>query len=232
MILPGATVTVADSPLFKKAKWGLCSGSAISAPPDLLSLRLRLRRIVFDADTRAGRVYNLIIFGSILLSVAGLLVQPHPLRLAALGEVPSYVGQLEHCCLLAFIADVWLHLWVSLRPRKYLFSFYGLIDVSAVLFFFVPQICSGLILWILKFGRVLASVVMLMGFVIIAIPAGIITVEMMQQVRVYQRIYNSCFPLNILEVRVIDIFAENLLSAHSKHPSDVNECAFFKLKSY
>ena len=105
-----------------------------------MSLRLRLRRIVLEADTRAGRFYSLIIFGTILLSVAGLLVQPHPLRLAAPGEVPSWVGQLEHGCLLVFIADFLLHLWVSPRPREYLFSFYGLIDVSAVLFFFVPQI--------------------------------------------------------------------------------------------
>ena len=61
-----------------------------------MTLRLRFRRVVLEADTRAGRVYNLIIFGTILVSVAGLLVQPHPLRLATPGEVPSCVGQLEH----------------------------------------------------------------------------------------------------------------------------------------
>ena len=245
-----------------------------------MSLRLRLRKIVLEADTRAGRVYNLIIFGTILVSVAGLLVQPHPLRLATPGEVPSWVGTLEQGCLLVFIADFLLHLWVSPRPRKYLFSFFGLIDVSAVLFFFVPQISSGLILWIFKFGRVLrvfkllrfldeaqllgnalkasarrigvflffvvmaqvvlgylmvlvesshpetqfqtvgqgvywaivtmttvgygdivpqtvlgqllAAVVMLLGFGIIAIPTGIITVETMQQVRRGGRSCGSC----------------------------------------
>ena len=57
-----------------------------------MSLRLRLRKIVLEADTRAGRVYNLIIFGTILLSVAGLLVQPHPLRLAAPGEGHGWVS--------------------------------------------------------------------------------------------------------------------------------------------
>ena len=92
-----------------------------------------------------------------------------------------------------FIADFLLHLWVSPKPRQYLFSFYDLIDVSAVLFFLVPQISSGLILWIFKFGRMLASVVMLLGFVIIEIPTGIITVETMQQVRADQRIDNFCF---------------------------------------
>ena len=41
------------------------------------------------------------------------------------------------------------------KPRRYLFSFTGLIDASAVLFFFVPQVRSELLLWVFKFGRIL-----------------------------------------------------------------------------
>jgi len=118
-------------------------------------LRQQLRRVVLDSDTRAGRLYNLIIFGTILASVAGLMVQPHPMRLAGPGEIPTWVGSLERGCLLVFVADFLLHLWVTPRPLAYLRSFYGLIDLSAVLFFFVPQISSGLVLWVFKFGRVL-----------------------------------------------------------------------------
>ena len=119
------------------------------------ALRQRLRRVVLDSDTHAGRLYNLVIFGSILLSVAGLLVEPHPMRVSAQGGVPSWVDTLERACLLVFVADYLLHLWVTPKPLVYARSFYGLIDFSAVLFFFVPQINSGLILWIFKFGRVL-----------------------------------------------------------------------------
>ena len=245
-----------------------------------LALRQRLRRVVLDSDTQAGRIYNLVIFGTILLSVAGLLVEPHPLRVAAPGEIPAWVGELERVCLLVFMADYLLHLWVSPRPLAYARSFFGLIDLSAVLFFFVPQINSGLILWVFKFGRVLrvfkllrfmdeaqtlgralrasarrigvflffvvltqvvlgylmvviesshpntqfqtvgqgvywaivtmttvgygdfvpqtvlgqllAAVVMLLGFGIIAIPTGIVTVEAMQQVRQDQRVCAGC----------------------------------------
>ena len=103
----------------------------------------------------AGRVYNLIIFGTILLSVAGLLVQPHPLRLAAPGEVPSWVGSLG-AWLFVGVHRRFLAAFVGLaQAAQVLVQLYGLIDVSAVLFFFVPQISSGLILWIFKFGRVL-----------------------------------------------------------------------------
>ena len=244
------------------------------------ALRQQLRRVVLDSDTRAGRLYNLVIFGTILLSVAGLLVEPHPLRVAAPGEIPAWVGGLERLCLLVFMADYLLHLWVSPKPLAYARSFYGLIDASAVVFFFVPQISSGLILWIFKFGRVLrvfkllrfldeaqllgralrasarrigvflffvvlaqvvlgylmvvfesghpdtqfqtvgqgvywaivtmttvgygdfvpqtvqgqmlAAVVMLLGFGIIAIPTGIVTVETMQQMRQDQRVCAGC----------------------------------------
>ena len=120
-----------------------------------MTLRLRFRRVVLEADTRAGRVYNLIIFGTILASVAGLLVEPTPTWIVASDQPPDWTNVLEKICLGVFIADFLLHVWVSPRLRKYLFSFYGLIDVSAVLFFFIPQISSGLILWIFKFGRVL-----------------------------------------------------------------------------
>ena len=120
-----------------------------------VALRQRLRRVVLDSDTRPGRIYNLVIFGTILLSVAGLLVEPHPMRVATPGEIPSWVDELERLCLLVFMADYLLHLWVSPKPLAYARSFYGLIDLSAVLFFFVPQIRSGLVLWIFKFARVL-----------------------------------------------------------------------------
>ena len=36
------------------------------------------------------------------------------------------------------------------KPRHYLFSFTGLIDALAVLFFFVPQVRSELLLWVFK----------------------------------------------------------------------------------
>ena len=36
------------------------------------------------------------------------------------------------------------------KPRRYLFSFTGLIDASAVLFFFVPQVRSELLLRVFK----------------------------------------------------------------------------------
>jgi voltage-gated potassium channel len=82
---------------------------------------------VLEANTPAGKIYKLVIFGAILLSMVVLLLEPNPLDLV------------QDSCLAVFAEDFVLHLAVVPSPRKTLFSFTGLIDLSAVLFFFVLQ---------------------------------------------------------------------------------------------
>ena len=62
---------------------------------------------------------------------------------------------MQNLCLAVFAADFVLHLALVEKPRRYRFSFAGWIDASAVLFFFVPQVRSELLLWVFKFGRIL-----------------------------------------------------------------------------
>ena len=66
-----------------------------------------------------------------------------------------WIDVVQNVCLALFAADFVLHLLLVEKPFRYLFSFYGLIDASAVLFFFVPQVRSELLLWVFKFGRIL-----------------------------------------------------------------------------
>ena len=124
-------------------------------PPDR-SWREHLRTTVLEASTPSGRYYNVVVFGAILVSVLALMLEPDPFSNSALrqSEVP-WIDWVQNICLGIFAADFVLHLIVSDRPLKYLFSFYGLIDFTAVLFFFVPQIRSEILLWVFKFGRIL-----------------------------------------------------------------------------
>jgi len=97
-----------------------------------------------------------VIFGAILLSVMVLLFEPNPLGNSALQQAEVlWIDLVQDSCLAVFAGDFVLHLAVVPSARKYLFSFTGLIDLSAVLFFFVPQVRSELLLWIFKFGRIL-----------------------------------------------------------------------------
>ena len=50
------------------------------------SLRQRLRATVLEASTPAGKAYNAVVFGAILLSVLALLLEPDPLGNSALRQ--------------------------------------------------------------------------------------------------------------------------------------------------
>ena len=120
------------------------------------SLRQRLRTTVLETVTPAGRIYNAVVFGAILGSVLALLLEPDPLANSALRQTEVvWIDWVQNSCLAVFAADFLLHLLLVDRPRRYLFSFTGLIDASAVFFFFVPQVRSELLLWVFKFGRIL-----------------------------------------------------------------------------
>ena len=43
-----------------------------------------------------------------------------------------------------------LHVALSPQPWRYILSIYGVIDLTAVVFFLVPQINSGVVLWMFK----------------------------------------------------------------------------------
>lgn len=73
----------------------------------------------------AGRAYNLVVFGAILLSVMLLLFEGHTLESAE----ARVLELLEEATLAVFVADFLLHLLVSPKPLAYLFSSYGLIDL-------------------------------------------------------------------------------------------------------
>ena len=113
---------------------------------------------MLEASTPAGKTSKACFFGAILLSVMALLLEPDPVGNSALLQtnVP-WIDLVQNVCLAVFAADFVLHLALVEKPRRYLFSFTGLIDASAVLFFFVPQVRIELLLWVCKFGLILRA---------------------------------------------------------------------------
>ncbi len=94
---------------------------------------------MLEASTPAGKAYNIVIFrGNSALRQT---------------KVP-WIDLVQNIFLAVFAADFVLHLALVEKPCRYLFSFTGLIEASAVLFFFVPQVRSKLLL-VFKLGRIL-----------------------------------------------------------------------------
>jgi len=119
------------------------------------SWRLRAYRIIFEADTRAGRLFDLLLIATILASVLVVIldsVQSITARHGALFTV------LEWGFTLLFTAEYVLRLLCVRRPLRYATSFFGVVDLLAVLptylAFFVPEVHALIDVRLLRLLRV------------------------------------------------------------------------------
>lgn len=102
-------------------------------------LRQRIHIIIYGTNTVAGRLFDLILLGLILLSV--LLVMLETVK----GFDTKYHEQLivlEWIITIFFTLEYVLRIITTRKPSQYIFSFYGIIDLIAILpmylsFFFV-----------------------------------------------------------------------------------------------
>lgn len=102
--------------------------------------RERWRKIIFEADTPAGRAFDIILLWVIGLSVAVVMLESvAAVRLRYL----SILRLFEWIFTLIFIAEYIARLWVSWRPLRYARSFYGLVDLLAFLPSFISLVVPG-----------------------------------------------------------------------------------------
>jgi voltage-gated potassium channel len=89
----------------------------------------RLHEIVFEADTRAGRAFDLALLVAILLSVATVLVESIP---AVRREHGDTLRALEWGFTALFTIEYVLRLLSVVRPLRYATSFFGIVDALAL----------------------------------------------------------------------------------------------------
>ncbi|NQT27820.1 ion transporter [candidate division KSB1 bacterium] len=92
--------------------------------------RQKLHTIIFEADTPAGKLYDVILIGSILLSVLVVLVDSVQVIRESYGP---WLIKLEWIFTIVFSIEYMLRLIVVRRPVMYASSFFGLIDLFAIL---------------------------------------------------------------------------------------------------
>lgn len=92
--------------------------------------RVRLYQIIFESDTPAGRAFDVALLWAILGSVLVVLLE-------SVGEVHLRFGGLlrglEWTFTVLFTVEYLARLWVVRRPLDYARSFYGVIDLLALL---------------------------------------------------------------------------------------------------
>ncbi len=93
-------------------------------------LKRKIYMIVYDTDTPAGRMFDVLLIGFILLSV-GVVV------LESLSFFPSsfklVLSVLEWVFTLFFTVEYLLRIYCAPKPHAYIFSFFGIIDLLATL---------------------------------------------------------------------------------------------------
>ncbi len=106
----------------------------------LSSLRKRLYVIVFGTDTPAGKLFDVVLLWAILLSVLSVMFES--VREIKIGYANLFfIG--EWAFTILFTLEYLLRLFISPQPRKYAFSFLGIIDLVATLPSYIALIVTG-----------------------------------------------------------------------------------------
>ena len=121
--------------------------------------RLRLYTIIFEADTKAGKRFDLVLIAAVLTSVVVVVLDSVAAISARYGAL---FGALEIFFTLLFTVEYVARLVCVQRPLRYARSFFGVIDLLAVLPTYLAYLVPGLhalidvrILRLLRIFRVL-----------------------------------------------------------------------------
>lgn len=108
--------------------------SPLTDDPVPATERLTLRRIVEDHDTPAGLAFDLVIQALILISLVDFTIGTLP----DLSERTQWwLNAIEAGIVAVFTVEYLLRIWVAEKKWRFVFSFFGIVDLLAILPFFL-----------------------------------------------------------------------------------------------
>ena len=108
--------------------------------PPLSPWREKLRVIIFEADTRAGKAFDVGLLVAILLSVFAVLLDSVT---AFRGQHGQLLNIAEWAFTLIFTVEYALRLICSPHPLHYTRSFFGIVDLLAILPTYLSLLIPG-----------------------------------------------------------------------------------------
>jgi len=103
-------------------------------------LKKQLHTIIFEADTKAGRWFDISLIAFILISIIIVMIESNP---GLSPKTQKWLTIAEWCVTLLFSAEYLLRIWITVHPRRYIFSFFGIIDLLAILPAFIGLLFTG-----------------------------------------------------------------------------------------
>lgn len=125
-------------------------------PPDeKAQWRIRLYKIIFESGTREGKLFDVILIWCIILSVTVVFLE----SINSLGSRYSFYFQIiEWIFTILFSVEYVLRLLSVKKPHRYAFSFYGIIDLLAIIPTYLSLLITGsqylLVIRVLRLLRV------------------------------------------------------------------------------
>lgn len=102
--------------------------------------RAALHEVIFESDTPSGRRFDVVLIAAILLSVAVVMLESTAAARAAYGEA---LRAAEWFFTILFTVEYGLRLASVGRPGKYASSFFGIVDLLAVLPTYLSLLMPG-----------------------------------------------------------------------------------------
>ena len=105
-----------------------------------MSLKEKLYIIIFEHDTKAGKAFDVCLILAVLLSVITVMLETVE---AIEKNYASFFIAIEWFFTFIFTIELILRLYCLNKKRKYLFSFYGLVDLISILPSYLAAILPG-----------------------------------------------------------------------------------------
>jgi voltage-gated potassium channel len=104
--------------------------TSVSRKREVRSWRERWYEIIFEADTRAGKLFDVLLLLAILLSVLVVMCE----SVDTIREAyPKLLVGAEWFFTVLFTVEYAVRILCARRPMRYIFSFYGIVDLLAIL---------------------------------------------------------------------------------------------------
>ena len=105
-----------------------------------MTLKSRLYEIIFEADTSEGKGFDISLLIVIILSIILVMLE----SIYSVNEEYGYYLRIsEWIITVIFSLEYLLRVWVVKKPLSYIFSFYGIIDLLAILPSFLGLVITG-----------------------------------------------------------------------------------------
>lgn len=105
-----------------------------------MTLKEKLYEIIFEADTRAGKIFDVALIILILISIIIVMLDSMP-AISETYHIHLYIS--EWVVTILFTLEYFARIYIVKKPRNYIFSFYGIIDLLTILPTYISLVISG-----------------------------------------------------------------------------------------